>query len=83
MSRQHEIIEAAILYEIEHGTQRSAGALYGIGIIGLPRDGSDHWTRINCAIKERWPGKDGGWKALDRVKKIGFDVARATEARQP
>ena len=72
------IITNALNHEIEHGTQRSVGALYGMLILSSPSTptNKEYWRPINRAIMERWPNGGAGG-AMDRVKAIGWKVATA------
>ncbi len=76
MANQADIIERAIFHEINRGTQRSVGALYGFVVLGMNHD-QERIGRINGAIRKVWPGKDSGFGALERVKKVGWNVAEA------
>lgn len=67
------ILKNAIMHEIEKGTQRSVGALYGIMLLADPHN-SMTYQPVNRAIMDRWP-TGGAAGALDRIKKIGWDLA--------
>lgn len=80
MANQADVIAQAVLHEVANGTQRSVGALYGFIVIGMNHDDLEKIRPINQAIMDRWPGKDEGLGALDRIKKIGWDVSKAALA---
>ena len=63
-------------HEIQHGTQRSVGVIYGL-CLPVFREG-ELCKEINRAIISRW-----SMSGLERVKKIAFDVYEGlTKERQ-
>ncbi len=64
-------------YEIEHGTQRSVGALYACVycVVGGAEEATASAAEINRAIIERW-----SFAGLNRVKAIAWKVAEDLSA---
>jgi len=66
----HSLVDL-LHYEIENGTQRSVGVLYGACLEGLGSGDGSHCQRVNKAIIERW-SRSG----LERVKLIAHTMRR-------
>lgn len=62
-------------YEIENGTQRSAGVLYGVCMEGLGGGDGSRCQTVNRAIIDRW-SRSG----LERVKKIAHKMRQEMSA---
>ena len=80
MIHLHDAIEAMCMHEITTGTQRSAGAMYGVAIINGVTADTVRCNRINKAIRKRWGDRDDGRGAVERVKKFGWDLVQALPA---
>ena len=68
---QPDLLLAAMLADIRSfkATKRSLGVIYGM-LCGLIPPGDDLWRKVN----DRISAYGGGWKYLDDVKGIGWDV---------
>lgn len=75
MKTFEDALIASVHIELEHGTQRSVGALYALLLPFMCANFPilDKYVDIHKAIRKQWPGKRAGIDALDKIKKIGWD----------
>lgn len=76
MKTYEDALIASVYIELETGTQRSVGALYGLLLPFMSYKATgplpEKYINIHKAVRKQWPGKRNGLDALDKIKTIGW-----------